>query len=195
MPTRDVSRLPHASATGDGPSLGSLKTAEQVAQLVRLPAERILELSRAQVLPHFRIDGGEPLFYPPMLKAYVREHLTLECPGAPLPLDLRPVVAMPVSREVPMALTLVCDRLREWPGLDQVPCVYFLVEDEMVRYVGQSRNLAARLAQHSDHGRRWDRVLFLPVPESELLRVEREWIRTLQPPWNRAGVTKTEQTE
>lgn len=194
MPTRDVSRLLHASATGDGPSLGSLKTAEQVAPSVRLPAERILELSRAQVLPHFRIDGGEPLFYPPMLRAYVREHLITACPGASLPLDLRPVVATPVSRDVPTALTLVRDRLCEWPGIELPPCIYFLITDEAVCYVGQSRNLASRLAQHSNHGRRWDRALFLPVPESDLLRVEREWIRTLQPPWNRAGVTKEDVT-
>ena len=192
MPTHDQTRQLYARATSGEPSLGSLKTAEQVAQVVRLPAARILELSRAQVLPHFRIDGGEPLFYAPMLKAYVREHLTLECPGAPLPLDLRPVVAPPVSREVPTALTLLRDLLCEWPGVELPPCIYFLVADDTVLYIGQSRNLAARLAQHSDHGRQWERTLFLPVPESELLRVEREWIRTLQPPWNRAGVMKDE---
>lgn len=190
MPTRDVSRLLHASATGDGPSLGSLKTAEQVAPAVRLPAKRILELSQAQVLPHFRIDGGEPLFYAPALRAYVRQYLTMECPGAPLPLDLRPIVASPVSRSVPTVLTMVRDRLCEWPGIDLPPCVYFLIDGEAVLYIGQSRNLAARLVQHSHNGRQWQRALFLPIPESELLRVEREWIRTVRPPWNRAGFSE-----
>jgi hypothetical protein len=188
MPTRDVSRLLHASATGDGPSLGSLKTAEQVAPVVRLPAQRILELSQAQVLPHFRIDGGEPLFHIPVLRAYVRQYLTTECPGAPLPLDLRPVVVNPVVQVAPTALAMVQGRLCEWPGIDLPPCVYFLIAEETVLYVGQSRKLAARLAQHRDQGRQWERALFLPVPESELLRVEREWIRTLRPPWNRAGL-------
>jgi hypothetical protein len=69
----------------DGPSLGSLKTGEEVAKMVRLSAARILQLSRAEVLPHFRIDGGEPLFSLPILKAYVRRHLTVACEGAPLP--------------------------------------------------------------------------------------------------------------
>jgi hypothetical protein len=167
-----------------------LKTAEQVAPVVRLPAQRILELSQAQVLPHFRIDGGEPLFYAPALRAYVRQYLTMECPGTPLPLDLRPVVVTPISREVPAVLTLVRDRLCEWPGIDLPPAVYFLIDGETVLYVGQSRNLAARLARHGASGRRWERTLFLPVPESELLRVEREWIRTVRPPWNRAGLTE-----
>lgn len=91
----------------DGPSLGSLKTAEEVAKVVRISAERILELSRAEVLPHFRIDGGQPLFSVPILRAYVRRHLTVECDGAPLPLDLRPVVLKPVTESVPIALTMV----------------------------------------------------------------------------------------
>jgi hypothetical protein len=40
------------------PSFGSLKTAEEVAKVVRITAERILQLSRGQMLPpHFRIDG------------------------------------------------------------------------------------------------------------------------------------------
>src|SRR5690349_1979404 len=88
----------------DGPSLGRLKTAGEVAKVARISAERILELSRAEVLPHFRIDGGEPLFSVPILKAYVRRHLTVECEGAPLPLDLRPVVLKPVQTSAPLAL-------------------------------------------------------------------------------------------
>lgn len=71
----------------DGPSLGSLKTAEEVAKVVRMSAERILQLRRAEVVPHFRIDGGEPLFSVPIVKAYVRRYLTVECEGASLPLD------------------------------------------------------------------------------------------------------------
>lgn len=180
MSTLDVPGLPPG-----GPSLGSLKTAEEVAKVVRLTPERILELSRAQVLPHFRIDGGEPLFSAPILKAYVRRYLTVECEGAALPLDLRPVVLAPPAKSVPLALAMVQDRLRECPALDAPPCVYFLVQGEAVHYVGQSCNLPARLVQHSQAGRQWDHALFLPVPESELLHVEAHWIRALKPIWNR----------
>ena len=180
MSTLDVPGLPPG-----GPSLGSLKTAEEVAKVVRLTPERILELSHAQVLPHFRIDSGEPLFSVPILKAYVRRHLTVEVEGAPLPLDLRPIVLTPVLKPVPLALAMVQDRLRECPPMDVPPCVYFLVEMETILYVGQSQNLPARLVQHRLAGRRWERVLFFPVPESELLNVEAHWIRTLHPRWNR----------
>ncbi|OQW32901.1 MAG: hypothetical protein A4E19_05990 [Nitrospira sp. SG-bin1] len=179
----------------DGPSLGSLKTAEEVAKVVRLSLDRILELSRAEVLPHFRIDGGEPLFSVPTLKAYVRRYLTVECEGAPLPLDLRPVVLKPVHTSAPLALTMVQDRLCECPAIDVPPCVYFLIDRETILYVGQSCNLPARLVQHSQAGRQWERALFLPVPESELLQVEAHWIRALKPSWNRCRTAKPQSNE
>lgn len=175
----------------DGPSLGSLKTAEEVAKMVRISAERILELSRAEVLPHFRIDGGQPLFSVPILKAYVRRHLTVECPGAPLPLDLRPVVLKSVQTSAPVALAMVQGRLHECPTMEVPPCVYFLISGETILYVGQSCNLLARLVQHSQTGRKWERALFLPVPESDLLKVETLWIRALKPAWNRSRFSKS----
>jgi hypothetical protein len=42
----------------------------------------------------------------------VRRHLTVKCEGAPLPLDLRPVVLKPVTQSIPMVLTMVQARLR-----------------------------------------------------------------------------------
>ena len=189
-----VSRLPRlhqVSGVIEHPSLSSLKTATEVAGAVRMSARRILELSEAQVLPHFRIDGGEPLFNLASLKAYVRQHLVDACAGAPLPMDLRPIVTGPVPTSVPTALAMVGQRLRECPVLETPPCVYFLIEEDAVRYVGQSRDLLARLAQHRHAGRQWERTLFLPVPQSELLCVEAHWIRQLRPPWNRAGLTES----
>lgn len=174
----------------DGPSLGSLKTAEEVAKVVRISAERIRELSRADLLPHFRIDGGEPLFSVPILKAYVRRYLTVQCEGSPLPMDLRPVVLKPVQTSAPVALAIVQGRLHECPSIDLPPCVYFLISGETILYVGQSCNLLARLVQHSQAGRRWERALFIPLPKSELLSVEAHWIRALKPSWNRSRISK-----
>ncbi|HEU5408490.1 MAG TPA: hypothetical protein VFU48_12030 [Nitrospira sp.] len=163
--------------------------------MVRISADRILQLSRAQVLPHFRIDGGDPLFSVPILKAYVRRHLTVECEGAPLPLDLRPVVLKPVTESVPIALTMVQERLQECPAIDVPPCVYFLIDGETILYVGQSCNLPARLVQHSQAGRVWERALFMPVPKEELLHVEMQWIRALKPSWNRSRTAKPQSNE
>lgn len=178
------------SGAVESPSLASLKTAEQVAEQVRLSVRRIRELAEAKLLPHFRVDGGEPLFCPTTLKRYVRQHLTVMCEGAPLPLDLRPIVFRPVSQPIPAALAAVQDRLSDCPSIDIPPCVYFLIDSGAVVYVGQSRHLPSRLAQHTQGGKRWERVLFMPVPESELLRVEAQWISALQPALNRTSLTK-----
>lgn len=167
-------------------TIGRLKTAEEVAKVVKMSQDRILQLSRAEVLPHVRIDGGEPLFSLSRVKAYVRQHLMVEFEGAPLPLDMRAVVLKSVAQPVPIALTMVQDRLRECPAIDIPPCVYFLITGETILYVGQSCILPARLVQHSQAGRQWERALFLPVPETDLLKVEAYWIRVLNPSWNRA---------
>lgn len=82
---------------------------------------------------------------------------------------------------------MVHDRLCEFPSTDVPPCVYFLIHEDRVLYVGQSRNLASRLAQHGQDGKRWERALFLPVPEANLLRVEAEWITAPNPPLNRTA--------
>ncbi len=185
-----VGALQNISGAVEGPSLTSLKTAQEVADQVRLSAGRIRELAEARLLPHFRIDGGEPLFCPTTLKRYVRQHLTVIFEGAPLPLNLRPIVFRPITQAVPAALTAVQDRLCDCPAIDIPPCVYFLIEAGAVVYVGQSRHLPSRLAQHNQDGKRWERVLFMPVPESELLRVEAHWISALQPALNRTHLTK-----
>lgn len=121
----------------DGPSLTSLKTAQEVAGQVRLSITRIKELAAAMLLPHFRIDGGEPLFCPSSLKRYVRQHMTSVCEGAPLPLYLRPIVLTPVTKDLPFSLAAIQDRLCESPAVDIPPCVYFLIEAGAVVYIGK----------------------------------------------------------
>lgn len=187
--------LQNISGAVEGPSLASLKTAHQVAEQVRLSVTRIRELAEAKLLPHFRVDGGEPLFCPTMLKRYVRQHLTVLCEGAPLPLNLRPIVFRPISHPIPAALAAVQDRLCDCPAIDIPPCVYFLIDAGAVVYIGQSRHLPSRLAQHNQNGKRWERVLFMPVPESELLRVEAQWIAALQPPLNKTSLSKGSEEE
>ncbi|MCS6285207.1 MAG: GIY-YIG nuclease family protein [Nitrospira sp.] len=170
------------------PTLGSLKTAEEVAAAVRMSAGRLRELAEVDVVPHFRIDGGPPLFSLAGLKDYVRRHLVTVCPGEPLPINLRPVVQQPPApATIPRALAEVEARLCEIPPLEYPPCVYFLVLKQEIVYVGQSRNLLSRLGQHREDGKCWDRVLYLPVPADRLLEVESLWIKTLQPALNRAG--------
>ena len=75
------------------------------------------------------------------------------------------------------------------------PGVYFLCQGDEVVYVGQSVSVPDRVMSHIRESRRpagkmFDplRIFYLPVPESELLRVESEFIARLRPRYN--GETK-----
>jgi hypothetical protein len=64
------------------------------------------------------------------------------------------------------------------------PGVYFLRRGEEIVYVGQSKNIAYRIADHI--GRKsFDSVLIMPVPEEALDAVEMHWIRRLELVLNR----------
>lgn len=179
----------------EGPSLTGLKSAQEVAAQVRISATRLNELADAMIVPHIRIDGGEPLFMLATLKKYVSRHMASVCEGAPLPLYLRPIVLSPVRKEVPLSLAAIHERLCECPAVEIPPCVYFLIEGTSVMYVGQTRNLAARLLQHTHTGKRWERVLFVPVPVADLLQVEARWIAALQPPLNRSNQCRAQEAQ
>lgn len=190
MSSLSLPQLHQVSGVVQNPSLAGLKTAHEAAPLVRMSITRVQELARAQILPHYRIDGGEPLFHLQSLKEYVRRYLTIAYDGAPLPLDLRPIVFTPATKPVPISLAKIQDRIAEYPAGEMPPCVYFLIEKNQVVYIGQSRNLPSRLSQHDGDGKTWDRVLFMPLPAADLLRVEAEWIAALTPPLNRTKLPR-----
>ena len=82
----------------------------------------------------------------------------------------------------------MADNLLYYPAsyLIKPPCVYFMVRDQRVIYVGQSVNLAARLTTHN-HRHEFDHVFYLPCPREKLDEVEMEFIRTLCPTLNVQG--------
>jgi hypothetical protein len=63
--------------------------------------------------------------------------------------------------------------------------VYFLRRGEEIVYVGQSKNVACRIAAHINK-KLFDSVLIMPVPEEVLSSVEMYWITRLKPNLNRS---------
>jgi hypothetical protein len=96
----------------------------------------------------------------------------------------REIILSPSEAPVPPRLTLFEDHLAPLDG--PVPCVYFLVRDDVVVYVGQTTNLHLRVARHR-RDKQFDRVLHLPTPCEDLDRVERGFIHALQPEYNLNG--------
>ena len=63
------------------------------------------------------------------------------------------------------------------------PCVYFLIRDGEIVYVGQSRQLPKRIESHRSD-KKFDRVLFVRVSQSVIDQVERRLIIELAPEYN-----------
>jgi len=158
-----------------------IQSAEKVSATCRVTPERLRELAHAGLIPHYMIDGV-PHFYSKEAREWVANHLMTRCDGAQ---SLNIIVAPPFPRakDAPIALQSV-------PGLCEIAAqaeicgVYFLCEADEVVYVGQSINPSHRVREHRKDRKKFDRVFFLACPQSELDRVETEFILALEPALN-----------
>jgi hypothetical protein len=66
-------------------------------------------------------------------------------------------------------------------------CIYFLVHESVVVYVGQTKALGQRLVSHKKE-KEFDRAFYLNVPAQVLSEVEAAFIRVLKPKYNAVGV-------
>jgi hypothetical protein len=63
--------------------------------------------------------------------------------------------------------------------------VYFLFRRCSIVYVGKTKSVAARIAQHLG-SKHFDAVVVMRVPEEMLSAIEMQWIQRLQPRLNRS---------
>lgn len=168
---------------------GGLKPAREIATVTGLSLTRVLELADAHVIPHWRIDGGEPLFKPSEVKDWlVRTQLLTRYEGKPLPLSVIVATEVPaVASDVPLALRPMAKDLRFLPIAGQSAGIYFLCVADRVVYVGQSVCPAARVAQHLASGKVFDRAFVYPCLPEHLNLLEGFLIRSLDPEHNGNG--------
>jgi hypothetical protein len=62
--------------------------------------------------------------------------------------------------------------------------IYFLIRDDRIVYVGQSRNVLRRVARHIDDGKRFDHFSVAPCAMADLDKMERTYIAALYPDEN-----------
>jgi hypothetical protein len=173
----------------DWPS--GLRSAADTAAVIGISEERLLDLADSGFAPHWRIDGGDPLFRPSEVKAWAAANLLQRNEARPLPFDLRVVFEPPRADHNirPLGLSQL-DGLRDiTPLVELCSGVYFLCAGPEVIYVGQSIEPAVRIASHRTNGLSFSRIFFLPVPQWRLNAVEAAFIRLLQPLKN-GGRTK-----
>jgi len=161
-----------------------LKTAEEIANSLSngISVDRILELADSGYMPHYRIDGGSPLFIISEVKDWVSKNIIHKCNGSVFPEAIRVVLPAPPVVDRPPDSICNINMLQQIPKYGYQPGVYFLCKNESVVYVGQSITPSSRVASHAtSYGKDFDRVYLLPVPISELNNVEAAFINHLKP--------------
>ena len=160
-----------------------LKTAEEISDLVgSISADRIMELANSGYMPHYRIDGGTPIFKVSEVKDWLACNLLAKSEGRPFPNAIRVVIAAPEVINKPPTTISNVPNLQQLPKHGYQPGVYFLCKDDKVVYVGQSVTPGSRVGQHVlSPEKDFDRVYLIPVPHSELDDVEATFIHLLLP--------------
>ncbi len=164
-----------------------LINAGEAAAKSGLSTKRLLELAADDYVPHWRIDGGEPLFKIGDLKRWCARNLVSESKGLDLP--RRPVSI--VIEPDPADATIVPGALREVENLRDISAairlatsgIYFLCYASQIVYIGQSVSAISRIQSHIDQ-KQFDQAFLLPWPRCDLDRLEGALIRHLRPPLN-----------
>jgi hypothetical protein len=162
-----------------------LHTAAELGPTLRVSAQRMLELAEAGFMPHWKIDGGEPLFEYAECRKWVCDHLAERFDGSPLPVTL--CVSLPGphvdSHQLPQPLKAFRNLTEITETVFDGSGVYFLCLADEVVYVGQSGSVAHRVKSHVQD-KRFDRVFWMRWPAHDLDRLERAMIRLLGPKYN-----------
>lgn len=167
---------------------------KEAAAICLLSEERLLDLARSGFAPHMVVDGVNYFFERQKIYRWVKKNLMQYKTGKPLINEIRILQHQePNPYGIPEALIPIVDKLREVHGDNFGPCVYFLVSNGSVVYVGQSTNLFMRINSHKAN-KAFDRVLYLPCTKESLNTVEAAFIRNLKPVLNLTQVG-TEMTD
>lgn len=163
-----------------------LKDAAHVAEQTGMSEEEILELCERREMPHYRFNQGEPRFRLKEVKDWmVGTARAVWTSGSPfehkvINYQMPPEATSPIPKE-----------LVNTKGLTEIPMslypsgVYFLCDGPLLVYIGQSVNPMARIAQHRKD-KEFTHAFLLPIPESELDKIEGALIRKLNPKYNNA---------
>lgn len=164
-----------------------LLTPAEAAKLIYVSEERLLDLAVCGFAPCALMDKTRYFFFKKDILEWAKTHLFEMQSGSKLTIEVmctEQIKADPF--EVPQCLVALADKLKTTSATRSGPCIYFLVENGEVVYVGQSTNLSGRLGQHVGI-KPFDQVFYFLVPEDHLFEVENSLIKFLRPRLNISG--------
>ena len=157
--------------------------ADYIAEKTGVGVERLIELTEAGYIPHYKIDGNTLRFKITEVKKWLAVNLVHRTEGRPLENAIRIVYEAPPPTEKPPTSISNLSALQQIPVYGYQPGVYFLCKENTVVYVGQSITPHSRVGTHKSEGvKDFDRVYILPIPKHELDGVESAFIECLDPP-------------
>lgn len=164
-----------------------LKSLGEISEILAVSEERIMSLVEGGFIPHYRIDGEPPLFRVVETKDWAANNLLKKYDGAALPPQM---ILNKGVENPPLDFSTLPAEMRNLDGLRDVSdwigrtCgIYFLIDAGAIVYIGQSVHAASRVCQHTKD-KKFTAAYFLPIPKSELNRVEGALIRHFAPPLN-----------
>lgn len=171
----------------------TLQTAAQMADKIGISEQRLLEFVETGQVPHYRVDGGPPMFRSAETRAWATRNLLHRVTGEEIQFEVRitRLVSLDEADPPPASIALI-ENLVAMPD-PPPPGIYFLCVGNEVVYVGKSVNPASRIESHLNgmnggsnfrRNGRTVRAYLLPVPRSELEDVEIAFIHALAPEMN-----------
>lgn len=62
--------------------------------------------------------------------------------------------------------------------------IYFLILNDVITYIGQSKNVMTRIAEHARKGRKFTHISIIPCNEDDLIFLEKQYIEKFKPESN-----------
>ena len=150
--------------------------------------ENFKKYNNGNFIPHYIVNGRKA-FSAPEVSKWIGQNLVEKNKGHKL---VTKFISYPQSnnviKNIPSELIGISGELKEIGS--PPPCVYFLVDVDEIVYVGKSVNIYNRISGHQSEGEKiYTRVLYIPVYEGDLDKVERGFIDSLDPKYNVDGYT------
>ena len=159
---------------------------DEASVYVGVNKERLTSLVEAGYVPHYRIDGGEPLFVKKEIRAWVSKNLVTRTEGK----DLHNILLLN-TKNIDGEYPLPPDSISRVRDLEPVAVflpktgVYFLCYNGTCVYIGQSVDITERVKTHIRERRfKFDTAYSVAIVKEELDTMERRFIKILNPIYN-----------